>query len=408
LSLSVEEILRLPGLETLTLRAGARNLQRSVRWSYVAENEGIAEWVMGGELVFVTGINHPRDEANLLRLAREGIASGIAGLVILTGDEFIQRIPEALVELAEAEGLPLIEQPYALKMVIVTHLIGTALVQMTQVKHSRRDILGQLLSGDCPSLAIVRRRAEHLRLPLDAPRRLVALRLAGIDGLFREHAPEEAERRLHLYRQQLLDRLEDWQRNLPDALPTIVQGDLFVLLLADCEQACGRDALQGLAATLARELPLRAYLGLSAPAADCADFPRALLQARQALEVAEGLRPPGGLCDYRELGVLRLLRAIPDRTVIEQFLHDTLGALLAPGRKQPQLLVDTLDALLQEGGNALRAAQRLGIHRNTLNQRIARIESLSGQSLDDPQFRLNASMALLIRRMSSAQPEEPR
>jgi hypothetical protein len=40
---------------------------------------------MGGELVFVTGINHPRGEANLLSLVEDGEAVGIAGMVILTG-----------------------------------------------------------------------------------------------------------------------------------------------------------------------------------------------------------------------------------------------------------------------------------------------------------------------------------
>ncbi|AGI24466.1 PucR family transcriptional regulator [Pseudomonas sp. ATCC 13867] len=399
MSLSVEEILRLPGLESLALRAGARNLHRSVRWSYVAENVGIAEWVMGGELVFVTGINHSRDEANLLQLVREGVASGIAGIVILTGDEFIQRIPPSVVHLAEVEGLPLIEQPYALKMVIVTHLIGTALVQMTQVKTSRRDILGQLLSGDFPSLEIVRRRARHLELPLETPRRLVALRLSGVDTLFQRHEPEEAERALQQTRQRLLDHLENWQQERPERLPVVIQGDLFVLLLTEVERA----ELHALAAALQQELaPLRAYLGLSARAESCAEFPRALLEARQALDVAEGMQAPGGFCDYRELGVLRLLRAIPDRAVVEQFMKDTLGPLHDAGRKQPQLLIETLDALVQEGGNALRAAQRLGIHRNTLNQRIARIEALSGQSLDDAQFRLNISVALLIWRMSAA------
>lgn len=399
MSLSVEEILRLPGLESLALRAGARNVHRSVRWSYVAENVGIADWVMGGELVFVTGINHTRDEANLLQLVREGVASGIAGIVILTGDEFIQRIPQSVVLLAEAEGLPLIEQPYALKMVIVTHLIGTALVQVTQVKTSRRDILGQLLSGDYPSLEIVRHRAQHLDLPLDTPRRLVALRLSGVDTLFQEQRPEEAERALQLTRQRLLDHLENWQQERLERLPVVIQGDLFVLLLAEVE----RSELHALAAELKQELaPLRAYLGLSAHAEGCGDFPRALLEARQALDVAEGMHAPSGLCDYRELGVLRLLRAIPDRAVVEQFMKDTLGSLSEPGRKQPHLLIETLDALVQEGGNALKAAQRLGIHRNTLNQRIARIETLSGQTLDDAQFRLNASVALLIWRMSTA------
>ena len=151
MSLTVEEILALPGLEEMTLRAGARNRQRSVRWSYVAENEGIAGWVMGGELVFVTGINHPRDEANLLRLIDEGSDCAIAGLVILTGETFIHSIPPSVIALAEARGVPLIEQPYLLRMVIVTHLIGTALVQMAQTKRSRHDILAQLLSGDYPA-----------------------------------------------------------------------------------------------------------------------------------------------------------------------------------------------------------------------------------------------------------------
>ena len=112
----------------MRLRAGQAGRDNAVRWPYVAENEGIADWVMGGELIFVTGINHPRDEANLLRLVREGHERVVAGLVILTGAEFIQAIPTSVIAEAERLNLPLIEQPYALKMVVVTQAIGTALV----------------------------------------------------------------------------------------------------------------------------------------------------------------------------------------------------------------------------------------------------------------------------------------
>lgn len=159
MSLALDEILHLPGLGEMTVRAGARNLQRRVRWPYVAENEGIAEWVMGGELVFV----------------------------------------------------------------------------------------------------IARQRAGHLELALDEP---------------------------------------------------------------------------------------------------------------------------------------RLLQCIVDRS------------LITPGRKQPHMLVHTLDALLKENGNGLKASQRLGLHRNTINQRIQRIEQLSGQSLNDPLYRMNASVAMLVWRMNEAQGKE--
>ncbi|MBC3467951.1 PucR family transcriptional regulator ligand-binding domain-containing protein [Pseudomonas sp. RW10S2] len=405
MSLALDELLGLPGLEEMTVRAGARNLQRRVRWPYVAENEGIAEWVMGGELVFVTGINHPRGEANLLSLVEDGDAVGIAGLVILTGGSFIQHIPAAVVERAEQLGLPLIEQPYALKMVVVTHLIGTALVQMGQVRRSRDDILGQLLTGDYPSLAIARQRAAHLQLALDEPRRVVALRLSAVDGLFERHRPEQAERLWQNTRQALEEQLEAWCRTVAGAVMAQLPGDLFVLLLADAPDL--RPALAALYRQLAEvtgEMAL--FMGLSCLAEDCAHYRQALGEARQALEVAQNMRPATGLCDFSELGVLRLLQGITDRSLIDNFVAQTLGPLIETGRKHPYALVHTLDVLLKENGNGAQAAQRLGVHRNTIIQRIQRIEQLSGQSLDDTLFRMNASVALLIWRMSESQGKE--
>ncbi|NIF27042.1 PucR family transcriptional regulator [Pantoea sp. Tr-811] len=405
MSLALEELLRLPGLEVMAVRAGARNLQRTVRWLYVAENEGIAEWVIGGELVFVTGINHPREQANLLRLVEDGDAVGIAGLVILTGGGYIQAIPQAVVERAEQLGLPLIEQPYALKMVLVTHLIGTALVQMGQVRRSRHDLLGQLLTGDYPSLAIARQRAAHLQLPLDQPQRLVALRLSAVEALFQRHGAEQGERLWQQTRQALEDQLDAWCRRLPGAMHAVLPGELFILLLP--EQAGLREALARLHKQLlqaAGELEL--FMGLSTTVRDCAHYRQALHEARQALDVAHNLRPATGLCDFSELGVLRLLQGIGDRAVIDAFVAQTLGPLIETGRKHPHALLHTLDALLGENGNGQRAAQRLGLHRNTINQRMQRIEQLSGLSLDDPLFRMNASVALLIWRMSEANNKE--
>jgi hypothetical protein len=172
----------------MRLRAGKQGLQLAVRWYYVAENENIAEWIMGGELVFITGINHPRDEDNLIHLLMEGKQRGIAGMVILTGDAYIQAIPPRLIALADELGIPLIEQPYLLKMVIVTERIGTALVRSENALQSQRDILLQLLTGDYPDLHILHR-ALHQQLDFTRPLRVAALRLEGIPRLFRQFPP---------------------------------------------------------------------------------------------------------------------------------------------------------------------------------------------------------------------------
>ncbi|WP_323122829.1 PucR family transcriptional regulator [Burkholderia alba] len=409
MSLTVGEILQLPGLEELALRAGERGIPRSVRWYYVAENEGIADWVMGGELVFVTGINHPRDEQNLLQLIREGAKSRIAGMVILTGEAFIRRIPDSVIALAQELDIPLIEQPYLLKMVIVTQLIGTALVRHENTLRSQRDILNQLLTGDYPSIDIANHRAHNLQLRLDRPRRVVALRLAGVSALFDGHDPDAAEALLQDARLTVQRHLEEWGSEQEDALPLVIQGELFVMLMP-CDDAQFRKGKQMLAALhllLGRQIgALTLYIGISATVGAARHYCRALIEARQALGVAESMRPGKGLCDYSDLGVLKLLAAIPDPVLIDSFVKETLGSLIDSNRKHPTMLIETLEALLQENGNTIKAAEHLAIHRNTLNHRLRRIEQQSGQSLADPQFRLNASVALLAWRMSDTQRQE--
>lgn len=409
MSLTVSEILELPGLAELKLRAGENNLHRKVRWYYLAENEGIADWIMGGELVFVTGINHARDESNLLQLIREGHQSGIAGLVILTGEHFIQAIPDSVVALAAQLGMPLIEQPYLLKMVIVTQLIGTALVRRETTLRSQRDILMQLLTGDYPSIDIASQRAGHLHLTLDRPYRVIALRLSAIKALFDNNTPEAAEAQLQSARRLVQQRLEEQLPLLAETLPLVIVGDLFILMLpSDSIQFHqGKQWLHVVRQSLRQKLhPLKLFSGISSTVTAARHYRSGLSEARRALEVAESMRPDKGMCDYSELGVLKLLTAVADQDLVTNFMQETLGRLFDSHRKKPALLLETLDAVLQENGNLIKAAERLAIHRNTLNQRLQRIELQSGQSLSDPQFRLNASVALLIWRMSHAQQQE--
>lgn len=384
MSLTVSELLALEGLSALRLRAGKQGLQRAVRWYYVAENEHIAEWIMGGELVFITGINHPRDEANLIQLLMEGKQRGIAGMVILTGEAYIHAIPATLIALADELGIPLIEQPYLLKMVIVTERIGTALVRSENALQSQRDILMQLVTGDYPDLQMLHQRALHQQLDFTRP-------------LLQAHRS---------VRQQLQQQLN--QQGNP--FPLLERSNMFLFLLPD-EEGEGfqqkKWLQQWLQALADGEEGLSLLCGLSAPVRQLQGYPRALSQARQALDLCDTLRPTQRISDYQQLGFIKLLSAVSDPALLNDFMHDTLGCLIEPGRKAPWLLLETLETLLQENGNVVRAADRLGLHRNTLHQRIQRIEKLTGYPVSHPQFHLNASVALVIWRLSQNHLQDP-
>ena len=405
MSLTVEDVLALPGLESMRLRAGAVGLGNPVRWPYVAENSGIAEWVLGGELVFVTGINHPRDAANLLRLLAEAVERQVAGLVILTGQAYIQAIPEPLLAAAEAAGMPLIEQPYSLKMVLVTQAIGSALIQAEQFGRSRHDVLERLLSGEYQSLELLLHRAQQLGMPMDGQWQVAQLQLDGAEPLFAQGSAHAIETHLAQQRERIALSLRQLTREQPPALSLLGRAGQWSLLLpaADATAAhANRQRLTNWLKNLAPSLlPLKLFIGLSAAAHPPARLAHAQDEALQALAAARRFSERAGLCVYDELGVLKLLSGVRDPALLDQFLHERLGPLLRHDQHHGPCLMPTLEAWFHENANLVAAAQRLAVHRNTLSHRVQRIEALSGLVLDDPYDRLDIGVALMIWRLSA-------
>lgn len=401
MSLTVAEVLTLPGLESMCLRAGSVALDNVVRWPYVAENSGIAEWVLGGELVFVTGINHPRDAANLLRLLDEACLRQVAGLVILTGPAYIQAIPQRLLDAAEAAGMPLIEQPYSLKMVLVTQAIGSALIQSEQLGRSRHDVLERLLSGDYQSLDVLLHRAVKLGMSLAGHWQVAQLQLEGSELLFAEGDAAQVEAQLARQHDAISRRL----RQLSAVLPVLDRAGQWTLLLPATDAVAALANRQQLADWLnplnLRLAPLKLFIGLSAAAHPPARLAHAQDEARQALAAARRFSERAGLCVYDELGVLKLLSGVRDRALLDQFLNERLGPLLRHDLHHGPSLMPTLEAWFHENGNLVAAAQRLAVHRNTLTHRVQRIEALCGLTLDNAYDRLDIGIALMIWRLSA-------
>lgn len=401
MSLTLADVLALPGLESMRLRAGEAGLDNGVRWPYVAENSGIAEWVLGGELVFVTGINHPRDEANLLQLLEEACERQVAGLVVLTGPTYIQAIPQRLLDAAEAAGMPLVEQPYSLKMVLVTQAIGSALIQSEQLGRSRHDVLERLLTGDYQSLDLLLHRATQLGMPLAGHWQVVQLQLEGSESLFAQGDAASVEAQLARQHDAINRRLRQFSAGLP------VQGRAgqWTLLLPAPDAAAALANRKQLANWLnplnLRLSPLKLFIGLSAAAHPPARLAQAQEEARQALAAARRFSERAGLCVYDELGVLKLLSGVRDRALLDQFLNERLGPLLRHDLHHGPSLMPTLEAWFHENGNLVAAAQRLAVHRNTLTHRVQRIEALCGLTLDNAYDRLDIGIALMIWRLSA-------
>ncbi|MFG2993287.1 helix-turn-helix domain-containing protein [Streptomyces sp. NPDC048257] len=123
-------------------------------------------------------------------------------------------------------------------------------------------------------------------------------------------------------------------------------------------------------------------LGVSAPAAP-AGLATADAQAGRALRRAEAARTP--LARHTESGLAGLVGAAEARAHAESLLGPLSPALR-----------ETLRGWLAHHGNWDRTATALGVHRNTVRQRITRAAELLGRDLDDPDVRMELWFALRV------------
>jgi len=133
-------------------------------------------------------------------------------------------------------------------------------------------------------------------------------------------------------------------------------------------------------------------VAVSRPFLEAGARPAAEAETRATLEAGEALRPPPSVLRAARLpGYLLLgnLHNLPDGG---RDARDLLAPILAGRLAARRERLATLRAVL-ESASLGAAADRLGVHRNTVTYRVARLETLGGWDLSDPDLRFTLQLA---------------
>ncbi|MEV4963957.1 helix-turn-helix domain-containing protein [Streptomyces sp. NPDC024062] len=137
-----------------------------------------------------------------------------------------------------------------------------------------------------------------------------------------------------------------------------------------------------------------ATAGLAAARRGLTELADAWQEALSAARAASAESRFGPVTDWSAIGPYRLLAALPRTpgTAPDQAVR----TLLAPAHAE---LARTAEVFLDRAGQASRTASELGIHRQTLYYRLARVQQLTGLDLNDGEDRLLLHMALKAARL---------
>ena len=155
--------------------------------------------------------------------------------------------------------------------------------------------------------------------------------------------------------------------------------------------AVGRRGDDDLACALDKAKPLRA--GLSPAVEAIAEVDVAYRMAETALRALTPGRT--GVAELDENLAGALLVTAPD--LAARLVERALGGVLALDADERDMLLQTLSTWLDTGGSAGQTATRLYCHRNTVLNRLRRVEGLTGRSLERVDHLVEWSLALLAR-----------
>ncbi|CAL9407611.1 hypothetical protein SUDANB6_01585 [Streptomyces sp. enrichment culture] len=111
----------------LTVRAGEDRLDVPVRWAHASELADPVPYMEGGELLLITALKlDAEDPEAMRRYVRRLVGAGVAGLGFAVGVNY-DEIPEALVDAAEQEGLPLLEVPRRTPFLAISKAVSAAI-----------------------------------------------------------------------------------------------------------------------------------------------------------------------------------------------------------------------------------------------------------------------------------------
>ncbi|QNJ94786.1 PucR family transcriptional regulator [Mycolicibacterium fluoranthenivorans] len=106
--------------------------------------------------------------------------------------------------------------------------------------------------------------------------------------------------------------------------------------------------------------------------------------------------PPRAWHDATDLDLDRLIWSLRDNPDLERFARLRLERLVTYDAQRHTQLVKTLQVLLEQHGQKTETARALHLERQSLYNRVERIQSLLGVDLDDPDIRLGLHLALRV------------
>lgn len=368
----VRDLLKLDTFKDFELVSGESGLDRGVSWPNVAQTVSIREWLVGGDVILMSGVGLKITDEFLTDIVIQAADGRAACIIMLINPEHIASIPKAAIDEAVKRGLAVFAAPWETKL---SRVIGSVSMLVSNDRLEERmhsEFLDRLLSGE------INHDDSAYRQSMEKYGLLGEKAVAVIDYKFDEKYLQTENQAYHNDRvmRKMISLFEQYFGKINYLNQYNRQA--FIISADNTEEKDIVNTIRTIYNIFIKEnKTVHVRIGIGEIAQGLEGLKKSYDQSRIARKTIN----KSGVMFYKELGIYQLLFYIDDTSKIDDYVKEILNPLLIYDKKNNQNLIDTLREYLKCGQNVSQASQNLYIHRNTMIKRVEKIEELLGCSI---------------------------
>lgn len=396
MNMKCRDLLELRCFEQIKLVGGESGLDNMITWVYINQDVSITDWIHGGELVFMTGLDGHCSEDILERLIRECVENVASGVVIVCNPQYIENVPRSIITIADAEGLPIFEMPWELKLVDVTKEIANNIIMKQLEARSAAMFFSELLFDRHISENSLKSVGLRCGVNIDEPALIIMAHIVYPESCGTYNERTRFENALELFRKQLSDCLYSKRCSF---VSSVYMDEIFIYLNCSENSSVQRicSSMRKFAEKFSAENEgLCVYGGFGSICTNLKDIHRSCHEAEQAMAAA---RKSGGKAEmvlFSKLGIISLLADNNSGEQLKDYCRNTLKPLIDSDYECGTEYLKTLRVFLNCNCSMVNAAKAMYIHRNTLVYRIDKIRNLLDIDFGDMTAKCECMNALRI------------
>ena len=291
------------------------------------------------------------------------------------------------------------------------------LADMLAQKNLVKGFFDDLMQGTYDAEDTLRQRANFLGCDLSKPHAIVTIEIAHLDANNGEESMSQqrgarnltpTDERLEAHKRisgQLRRRISD---NYPGSLVYERENLLTCIVCLSKDPSGGRlkTWLRDVFHQMHHEHTIQLSAGIGNVCRNVEDYRRGFAESDEALQMGQNLQREGGVTHFNDLGVYRYLYKIARMDDLRDMYQDQVGRIASYDARKGTDLLDTLETYLECAGNLTRTSNRLYVHRNTLIQRLERLQSLCDTDLQERGNWLTLQVAIKVYKLRTGGMDE--